>query len=92
MKRAWCAAGASRFLLLGLGDIIPLLGVTPAIGDVKLVSLGGSWYFLVGSAIWAVVKVGLVFSRLLMFSAIGMVVAVVYPLLVSKPLHHCPPL
>lgn len=117
MKRASRAAGASRFLLLGLGVIIALLGLALAIGGVKLVSLGGSWYFLigglamaiaglliarrkpagawlfaaflVGTAIWAVADVGLVFwplfSRVFMFAAIGMVVALVYPLLVNKP-------
>ncbi len=39
MKRASRAAGASRFLLLGLGVIIALLGLALAIGGVKLVSL-----------------------------------------------------
>ncbi|PHX35387.1 quinate dehydrogenase, partial [Pseudomonas sp. NZIPFR-PS2] len=117
MKRASRAAGVSRLLLLGLGVIIALLGLALAIGGVKLVSLGGSWYFLIGgaimaiaglliacrkpagawvfaafligTAIWAVADVGLVFwplfSRLFMFAAIGMVVALVYPLLVNKP-------
>lgn len=117
MKRASRAAGASRFLLLGLGVIIALLGLALAIGGVKLVSLGGSWYFLIGgaimaiaglliagrkpagawlfaafligTAIWAVADVGLVFwplfSRVFMFAAIGMVVALVYPLLVNRP-------
>ncbi|QHF44477.1 membrane-bound PQQ-dependent dehydrogenase, glucose/quinate/shikimate family [Pseudomonas sp. S35] len=117
MKRASRATGASRFLLLGLGVIIALLGLALAVGGAKLVSLGGSWYFLiggvamalaglliarskpagawlfaaflVGTAIWAVADVGLVFwplfSRVFMFAAIGMVVALVYPLLVGKP-------
>ena len=117
MKRASRAAGASRYLLLGLGIIIALLGVALAVGGAKLVSLGGSWYFLiggvamavsglliarrnpagawlfaaflVGTAVWAVADVGLVywplFSRLFMFAVIGVVVALVYPLLVGKP-------
>ncbi|HEC55488.1 MAG TPA: membrane-bound PQQ-dependent dehydrogenase, glucose/quinate/shikimate family, partial [Gammaproteobacteria bacterium] len=117
MKRASRAAGVSKFILLGLGVIIALLGVALAVGGVKLVSLGGSWYFLVGgvamaiaglliacrkpagawlfaaflvgTAIWAVADVGLVFwplfSRVFMFAAIGMVVALVYPQLVGRP-------
>src|SRR5690349_3883534 len=99
MKRASRATGVSRILLLGLGVIIALLGLALAIGGGKLVSLGGSWYFLiggaamavsglliarrkpagawlfaaflVGTALWAVADVGLVFwplfSRLFMF-------------------------
>ncbi|NWE85675.1 membrane-bound PQQ-dependent dehydrogenase, glucose/quinate/shikimate family, partial [Pseudomonas edaphica] len=54
MKRASRAAGASRFLLLGLGVVIALLGVALAVGGAKLVSLGGSWYFLVGGVAMAV--------------------------------------
>jgi quinate dehydrogenase (quinone) len=93
--------------------IITLLGLALAAGGVKLVSLGGSWYFLVGglvmavsglliarfklagawlfaafvlgTAIWAVSDAGLVFwpvfSRLFMFSAVGLAVTLVYPLL-----------
>ena len=117
MKRASRATGASRFLLLGLGVIIALLGLALAVGGFKLVSLGGSWYFLiggvvmavsglliaqcktagawlfaaflVGTAIWAVAEVGLVFwplfSRLFMFAVVGLVVALVYPLLAGRP-------
>ena len=117
MKRASRAAGASRYLLLGLGIVIALLGVALAVGGAKLASLGGSWYFLVGgvamavsglliarckpagawwfaaflvgTAVWAVADVGLVywplFSRLFMFAVIGVVVALVYPLLAGKP-------
>jgi quinate dehydrogenase (quinone) len=117
MKRASRATGVSRFILLGLGVIIALLGLALAVGGAKLVSLGGSWYFLVGgvamavaglliarrkpagawlfagfllgTAVWAVADVGLVFwplfSRLFMFAVIGLVVALVYPLLAGKP-------
>lgn len=117
MKRASRATGASRYLLLGLGVVIALLGVALAVGGAKLVSLGGSWYFLVGgvamavsglmiaqrkpagawlfaaflvgTAVWAVADVGLVFwplfSRLFMFAVIGLVVALMYPLLVGRP-------
>ncbi len=117
MKRASRAAGVSRFFLLGLGVIIALLGLALAVGGAKLVSLGGSWYFLlggvamavaglliarrkpagawlfaaflIGTAVWAVAEVGLVFwplfSRLFMFAVIGLVVALAYPLLASKP-------
>lgn len=113
MKPIQRASRASTFLLLGLGVVIALLGLALAAGGVRLVSLGGSWYFLIGglamalsgllialrkpagawlfaaflvaSAVWAVADTGLVFwplfSRLFMFSAIGVVVALVYPLL-----------
>ncbi|MGC4007839.1 MAG: glucose/quinate/shikimate family membrane-bound PQQ-dependent dehydrogenase [Pseudomonas sp.] len=113
MKPVQRASGASTFILLGLGVIIALLGLTLAAGGSRLVSLGGSWYFLIGglgmavsgllialrkpagawlfaaflvaTAIWAVADSGLVFwplfSRLFMFSAIGVAVALVYPLL-----------
>ncbi|MCF8992372.1 membrane-bound PQQ-dependent dehydrogenase, glucose/quinate/shikimate family, partial [Pseudomonas carnis] len=117
MKRASRAAGVSRFLLLGLGVVIALLGLALAVGGAKLVSLGGSWYFLLGgvvmaisglliarckpagawlfaaflvaTAVWALADVGLqywpLFSRLFMFAVIGVVVALVYPLLAGKP-------
>lgn len=113
MKPVQRATGASTFILLGLGVIIALLGLALAAGGIRLVSLGGSWYFLIGglamaisgllialrkpagawlfaaflvaTAIWAVADSGLVFwplfSRLFMFSAIGVAVALVYPLL-----------
>ncbi|MDD0971112.1 MULTISPECIES: glucose/quinate/shikimate family membrane-bound PQQ-dependent dehydrogenase [Pseudomonas] len=113
MKQSQRLSGISTFILVGLGVIIALLGLALAAGGVKLVSLGGSWYFLVGglamaisglliarrkpagawlfaafllgTAIWAVIDAGLVFwpvfSRLFMFSAVGLVVALVYPLL-----------
>ncbi len=113
MKRVERASRASTFILLGLGVIIALLGLALATGGVRLVSLGGSWYFLIGglamaisgllialrkpagawlfavflvaTGVWAVADTGLtfwpLFSRLFMFSAIGVVVALVYPLL-----------
>jgi len=113
MKPVQRASRASTFILLGLGVIIALLGLALAAGGIRLVSLGGSWYFLIGglamavsgllialrkpagawlfaaflgaTAIWAVADSGLVFwplfSRLFMFSAIGVAVALVYPLL-----------
>lgn len=113
MKPVQRASGASTFILIGLGVIIALLGLALAAGGIRLVNLGGSWYFLIGglamavsglliglrkpagawlfaaflvaTAAWAVADSGLVFwplfSRLFMFSAIGVVVALVYPLL-----------
>lgn len=116
MKPVQRASGASTFILIGLGVIIALLGLALAAGGIRLVSLGGSWYFLIGglamavsglliglrkpagawlfaaflvaTAAWAVADSGLVFwplfSRLFMFSAIGVVVALVYPLLVRS--------
>jgi quinate dehydrogenase (quinone) len=113
VKQSQRLSGISKFILVGLGVVIALLGLALAAGGVKLVSLGGSWYFLVGglvmtisglliarfkpagawvfaaflvgTAIWAVSDAGLVFwpvfSRLFMFSVIGLVVALVYPLL-----------
>ncbi|WP_038995809.1 MULTISPECIES: glucose/quinate/shikimate family membrane-bound PQQ-dependent dehydrogenase [Pseudomonas] len=47
------ATGASTFILVGLGVIIALLGLALAAGGVKLVSLGGSWYFLLGGVLMA---------------------------------------
>ena len=113
MKQSQGLSGLSKFILVGLGVIIALLGLALAAGGVKLVSLGGSWYFLMGglvmavsgwliarfkpagawlfaafllgTAIWAVSDAGLVFwpvfSRLFMFSAVGLAVALVYPML-----------
>jgi quinate dehydrogenase (quinone) len=113
VKQSQRLSGISKFILVGLGVIITLLGLALAAGGVKLVSLGGSWYFLVGglvmavsglliarfklagawlfaafvlgTAIWAVSDAGLVFwpvfSRLFMFSAVGLAVTLVYPLL-----------
>ncbi|TLP71562.1 glucose/quinate/shikimate family membrane-bound PQQ-dependent dehydrogenase [Pseudomonas nitroreducens] len=113
MKPIQRASRVSTFILLGLGVVIALLGLALAAGGIRLVSLGGSWYFLIGglamalsgllialrkpagawlfaaflvaTAVWAMADTGLVFwplfSRLFMFSAIGVVVALVYPLL-----------
>ncbi|WNW13277.1 glucose/quinate/shikimate family membrane-bound PQQ-dependent dehydrogenase [Pseudomonas sp. DTU_2021_1001937_2_SI_NGA_ILE_001] len=107
-------SGLARFILLGLGIVIALLGLALAAGGFSLVRLGGSWYFLLGglamavsgllitarkragawlfaafllgTAVWALADVGLqfwpLFSRLFMFGAMGLVVALVYPQLV----------
>ncbi|MDG9885102.1 glucose/quinate/shikimate family membrane-bound PQQ-dependent dehydrogenase [Pseudomonas putida CSV86] len=107
------ASGLSKFILIGLGVIIALLGLALAAGGVRLTTLGGSWYFLIGgaamavagilialrkpagawlfgaflvaTAIWALVDTDRsfwpMFSRLFMFSVIGLVVALVYPML-----------
>nr|WP_314487057.1 glucose/quinate/shikimate family membrane-bound PQQ-dependent dehydrogenase [uncultured Pseudomonas sp.] len=114
MKPTSRPAGVSLLLLVGLGVVIALLGLLLAAGGIKLISRGGSWYFLLGgaamalagvlialrkplgawlfaaflaaTAVWAVADAGLafwpLFSRLFMFGAIGLVVALVYPLLV----------
>ncbi|SDA95394.1 quinate dehydrogenase (quinone) [Pseudomonas sp. NFACC15-1] len=111
MKHAQHLSRVSAIILIGLGVIITMLGLALAVGGVKLLSLGGSWYFLIGglamvvsgvliacrkpagawwfgafllgTAIWAFVDVGLVFwplfSRLFMFGVIGLAVALVYP-------------
>ena len=54
MKRVERASRASTFILLGLGVIIALLGLALATGGVRLVSLGGSWYFLIGGLAMAI--------------------------------------
>lgn len=114
MKQPSQASGLGRFILIGLGVVIALLGLALAAGGVRLTTLGGSWYFLigglvmavsgvlialrkpvgawlfaaflVGTAVWALVDTDRsfwpLFSRLFMFSAIGLVVALVYPTLV----------
>ncbi|MFD2645230.1 glucose/quinate/shikimate family membrane-bound PQQ-dependent dehydrogenase [Pseudomonas japonica] len=113
MKQQTRASGLSTFILVGLGVVIALLGLALAAGGLRLTSLGGSWYFLiggmvmavagllialrkpagawvyaaflVGTAIWALADVGLgfwpLFSRLFMFSAVGLAVALTWPLL-----------
>ena len=107
------ASGLSKFILIGLGVVVALLGLALAAGGVRLTFLGGSWYFLIGglamavagilialrkpagawlyaaflagTAVWALVDTDRtfwpMFSRLFMFSVIGLVVALVYPLL-----------
>lgn len=114
MKKQPQASGLSKFILIGLGAVIALLGLALAAGGVRLVGLGGSLYFLigglamtlagllialrkplgawlfaaflVGTAVWAVLDTDRsfwpMFSRLFMFSVIGLVVALVYPTLV----------
>ncbi len=104
-------SGVARFILLGLGIIIVLLGLVLAANGFTLVRVGGSWYFLIGglvmavsgaliaarrtagawlfgafllgTAAWALADVGLqfwpLFSRLFMFSAVGLAVLLVYP-------------
>ena len=86
------ALAAGGIKLAGLGGSWYFLvgGVAMAISGI-LIALrkpAGAWLFaafLVGTAIWALLDVGLVFwplfSRVFMFAAIGMVVALVYPLL-----------
>ena len=75
--------GGSWYFLVG-GLVMAVAGLLVARGKPA-----GAWLFaafLMGTAIWAVSDAGLVFwplfSRLFMFGAIGMVVALVYPLLV----------
>ncbi|CAG8863669.1 Quinate/shikimate dehydrogenase (quinone) [Pseudomonas fluorescens] len=74
--------GGSWYFLIG-GVVMALAGIL-----IALRKTAGAWLFaafLVGTAVWAVADVGLVFwplfSRIFMFGAIGMVVALVYPLL-----------
>lgn len=57
MKQSQRVSGVSKFILIGLGVIIALLGLALAAGGVKLVGLGGSWYFLVGGLAMAVAGV-----------------------------------
>jgi len=37
----------NRIILLASGVLFALLGITLAIGGVRLVTLGGSWYYLI---------------------------------------------
>lgn len=84
------AAGGIKLAGLGGSWYFLIGGVAMAISGV-LIALrkpAGAWLFaafLVGTAAWALLDVGLVFwplfSRLFMFAAIGMVVALVYPML-----------
>jgi quinate dehydrogenase (quinone) len=106
-------AAAGRFVLGGLGVLIALIGLGLAGGGGYLVSLGGSWFFLlmglamlvsgiliaarkpqgawlyavalILTAIWAVWDTGFEYwplvSRVLTFAIIGLVVALIYPML-----------
>ena len=86
------ALAAGGIKLAGLGGSLYFLigGLAMAIAGILIAlrKTAGAWLFaafLIGTAIWAVADVGLVFwplfSRIFMFGAIGMVVALVYPLL-----------
>ncbi|HCP29939.1 MAG TPA: membrane-bound PQQ-dependent dehydrogenase, glucose/quinate/shikimate family, partial [Pseudomonas sp.] len=48
------ASGASKIILVGFGAVIALLGLLLAAGGIKLASLGGSWYFLIGGLAMAI--------------------------------------
>lgn len=85
------AAGGIKLAGLGGSWYFLIGGLAMAIAGVLIArrKKAGAWLyaaFLVGTALWAVIDAGLVFwplfSRLFMFGAIGMVVALVYPLLV----------
>jgi quinate dehydrogenase (quinone) len=56
------AAGGSKWLLLGLGVLIALIGLCLAAGGGYLVALGGSWYFLLMGL--AMLVSGLMIARL----------------------------
>ena len=84
------AAGGIKLAGLGGSWYFLIGGVAMAISGVLIAlrKTAGAWLFaafLLGTAIWALFDVGLVFwplfSRVFMFGAIGMVVALVYPLL-----------
>ncbi|WP_060514207.1 glucose/quinate/shikimate family membrane-bound PQQ-dependent dehydrogenase [Pseudomonas sp. NBRC 111132] len=84
------AAGGVKLAGLGGSWYFLIGGLAMAIAGVLIArrKLAGVWLyaaFLIGTVIWALSDVGLVFwplfSRLFMFGAIGMVVALVYPLL-----------
>ncbi|MDH1404237.1 glucose/quinate/shikimate family membrane-bound PQQ-dependent dehydrogenase [Pseudomonas sp. GD03817] len=84
------AAGGVKLAGLGGSWYFLIGGLAMAIAGVLIArrKKAGAWLyavFLVGTAIWALIDAGLVFwplfSRLFMFGAIGMVVALVYPLL-----------
>ena len=76
--------GGSWYFLIG-GAAMTLSGLL-----IARRKTAGAWLyaaFLIGTLIWALADVGLVFwplfSRLFMFAVIGVVVALIYPLLVS---------
>ncbi len=84
------AAGGVKLAGLGGSWYFLIGGLAMAIAGVLIArrKQAGAWLyaaFLVGTAAWALIDAGLVFwplfSRLFMFGAIGMVVALVYPLL-----------
>jgi len=85
------AAGGIKLAGLGGSWYFLIGGLAMAIAGILIArrKVAGAWLyalFLIGTAIWAVIDTGLVFwplfSRVFMFGAIGMVVALVYPLLV----------
>ncbi len=85
------AAGGVKLAGLGGSWYFLIGGLAMAISGVLIARRkpAGAWLFaafLIGTAIWAVLDAGLVFwplfSRLFMFAAIGLVVALVYPVLV----------
>ena len=84
------AAGGVKLVSLGGSWYFLVGGLLMAISGLLIArrKLAGAWLFaafLVGTAIWAVADVGLVFwplfSRLFMFGAMGLAVVLVYPLL-----------
>lgn len=84
------AAGGVKLAGLGGSWYFLIGGLAMAIAGILIArrKKAGAWLyaaFLVGTAVWALIDAGLVFwplfSRLFMFGAIGMVVALVYPLL-----------
>ncbi|WP_397458734.1 glucose/quinate/shikimate family membrane-bound PQQ-dependent dehydrogenase [Pseudomonas asplenii] len=85
------AAGGVRLVMLGGSGYFLIGGLAMAIAGVLIARRkpAGAWLFaafLVGTALWALVDTDRsfwpMFSRLFMFSVIGLVVALVYPSLV----------
>lgn len=84
------AAGGVKLVSLGGSWYFLLGGLLMALSGLLIArrKLAGAWLFaafVLGTAIWAVADVGLVFwplfSRLFMFAAMGLAVTLVYPLL-----------
>jgi quinate dehydrogenase (quinone) len=84
------AVGGGKLISLGGSWYFLIGGLVMVVSGVMIArrKVAGAWLFaafLVGTAIWALVDVGLVFwplfSRLFMFGAIGLAVALVYPML-----------